>query len=235
MFQKSILLFLLTQVGSLCLAREACGQASMKDDSFQGAVYYRYESKNANGEKLLFPIEEEERDFDRSHILTKTLKGYGKSLVGNKDFWLDAEKQESWIIDHDSRTISTNPHPGTEEIVPLEFSKLPDVEICQHWCEVYFIRYVYRMEHMNMYLDNKPDTLSSTYYIARDMKMPNARKFAALQGNHNTLILDGRLDGVPLKVIMRRADGIVITIEATKVELRDGSQPWRLPDYTFQH
>jgi hypothetical protein len=229
---------LLLQVTHLCYlfcVNGACAQVPVNDYSFQGVVYYRYESKDAKGAKLLFPIEEEERDFDTNHILTKTLKGYGKSLIGNKDFWLDAEKGESLIIDHDSKTISINKHPGTEEIAPLEFSKLPDVEVCQYWCEVYFIKYVYRMEHMKMYLDNKPDTLSSIYYVAKDMKIPNARKFAALQGNHNTLILDGRFSGVPLRVIMKRADGIVTTIEAMKVEPKEMSQQLRLPDYAIQH
>ncbi len=102
-------------------------------------------------------------------------------------------------------------------------------------CEIYFIKYVHKMEYMKSYIDtSKPDTLSCTYYIAKDLKVSNSEIFARLQGNHNSKFLDGRFSGIALKVIVKKSSGIKIIIEATKVEKKNVQDIIKFPDYPLQ-
>jgi hypothetical protein len=211
------------------------GQTVESKSFFEGSVYYRYEQRDAKGNKVPFPIDEDELCFDEKHILARTIKGYGIALIGSKDVWLDAESKVALSINHDNQSISKMPDYEPEEILPIEFKKTGEVKVLDYLCDIYFIKYVNRMEYVKDMLGNLPDTVSCTYYIAKDLIIPHSDIFAALQGNHNSLILDGRFFCIPLKFEMKRGNGIVITIHAVKVEHGDMTKKLRLPDYPIQH
>lgn len=78
------------------------------------------------------------------------------------------------------------------------------------------------------------DTISCTYYNSKTLKIFQPSVFGSLQGNRNTLLIDGRYNGVPLKVILKRQHGSYIIIESEEIKEGQVTEFVKLPNYTFE-
>lgn len=185
---------------------------------FKGAIYYQYNSIDSNGDKFLFPIELEVEYYERFYRVNRVLKGESLEMIGDKGVLLDTKDDALYEVDYANQQIRKLAITQEDEIEELEFRKLNEVFLLDHLCDEFEIKYVYRMSYMNNYIStHSPDTLTCRYFIARDLKIANPVRFAKLQGNHNTKLLDGRFAGIPLKIITEKADGSSIVIEAIKI------------------
>lgn len=222
------MLTILIQIGQIPIFAQT-------EDYFEGVLYYKYYYTDSTRNKLSFPIEEDEEYRDKSHILFRAVKGESLMMTGKRDIYLDSEKKEIYRIDHDGKIITKIKNQGIEEINPIEYSKIGEANLIGYACEIYFIKYVHRMDYVSSYMqDQIADTVSCTYYIAKDIKVLAPEIFAKLQGNHNSKIIDGRFSGIALKIIRENSKGTRTIIEATKVEKRSVQHSIKLPLYTLQ-
>jgi len=202
---------------------------------FEGAVYYQYKSLDSNGDKLLFPIEEEVEYYDEFHRVNRVLRGESLMMIGDKGIYLDAKDNALYEVDYTSQRINKLEITREDKIEELEFRKLNEVYFLDYLCDEFEIRYVHKMSYMNNYNPAfSPDTLTRRYFIARDLKINDPVRFAKLQGNHNTKLLDGRFAGIPLKIITRKADGSEVAIEAIRIETNGVSIFDILKKFTFE-
>jgi len=186
--------------------------------TFRGAIYYQYKSTDLNGDKLFFPIEQEVEYYDQFYRVNRVLKGEIIEMIGDKGVLLDTKVDSLYEIDYANQQIRKLAITQEDEIEELEFRKLNEVFLLDHLCDEFEIKYVYKMSYMNNYISTRsPDTLTCRYFIARDLKIANPVRFAKLQGNHNTKLLDGRFTRVPLKIITQKANGSQVIIEAIKI------------------
>ncbi len=218
----------------ICIA--IAGQSQklpLNDIYFEGILRFKYTVIDANGRDLFFSTEEDEDYYDKNHLVHKTLKGRILDNIGNVEIHLDSEKKQLYRIDHEKRTINTLTKSDIELINPLEFKKVGETKLLGYQCDIFFIKYVHKMEYMKSFINIKPDTLSCTYYIAKDLKILNPEIFADLQGNHSTKLIDGRFSGIALKIIQEYLNGDKMIIEAISVEKRDMQDLISLPPYPF--
>lgn len=220
---------------SVCITTATQSQVPDLNYNFEGILSYTYLLLDSNENKLPFPIEEDEEYRNETRIINRVVKGESLRMIGNQDIYLDSEMNVAYQIDHDRKSITKILKTKVDQINPIEFVKLGETKIQNHLCDIYFIKYVHEMSYMKSISDfSHPDTVSCTFYIARYLKAPNQKKFAELQGNNNSKIIDGRFSGVTLKVIMSFSDGQKIVIDIKSIELREISDLVKLPPYAFK-
>jgi hypothetical protein len=226
---KTIVLILLLSVTSA-----AQSQGSKPDRYFEGILSYTYHLLDADGNNLPFPIEEDLEYRDENHILNRVIKGESIRMIGNQEIYLDSEMNEAYQIDHDGKSITKILKSKPEPINPIEFRKMGESTVLNYLCDIYRIQYIHEMRYMKSFFEIKPDTVTCTFYIARNLKAPNQKKFAELQGNNNGKIIDGRFPGITLKVIREHTDGQKMIIEIQSIEKREMNDFIKLPPYAFK-
>ncbi len=195
------------------------------DDVFEGTIQYSYRVTSATNTRLPFPISSEEVSIDENNILFSPSEG----LAFGRDIYLDKIKMRSYEIDHLNHTITRIDQQKVEIINPIEFKRIGSASLLDYQCEIYFLKYVHSFEYAGGFGDIKTDTLTCTYYIAPEVKILSAKFFSVLQGNNNSLLLDGRFESIPLKVVVLRSNGIKIVIEATRVSRKEITNSFLLP------
>jgi hypothetical protein len=209
--------------------------AAQTGSYFEGVLYTHCSRIDAQGKSSPFVWEEIERYYDENHILTRITKGRSLDNRDRSDIYLDIEKSRKLKINHDSHLISILSFGEAKDFPTLEFKKMGEEDFLGYACDVYFIKYVDRLEDIREIIGDVSDTLSCTYYIAKDLKIKNPKNFAKLQGNRSTNLLDGRFDGVALKIIMEHTNREKLVMMATKVEKRNVQEVMVLPPYPFRN
>ena len=199
-----------------------------QDKYFEGTVIYVTREFDKDGHQIQSPITKEKIFFSKSTIVTQFIQGAALSLYGNKQIYMNSEKRVRYRIDNDSKLIKKVGIVEIEKIEPLE-EKSTDEELIQGYkCDVHILQYVHRFESPNGITF---DTLSCTYFNSKTLKMFQPEVFGFLQGNKNSLFLDGRYDCIPLKVILKRRDGSKIVIESELIEQMNVDALLKLPEY----
>lgn len=199
---------------------------------FEGSITYSYKEFDKNGIKRIAAVEQEKIIFSKDVILSRTISGPILSYLKDFAVYLNSDKKIRYSIFYDEKAIEdVGIAKKMETINPIEEKALPEGEILGYRCDVHFIKYAHLMKHPDKYFY---DTLSCTYYNSKSLKVLKPEIFGMLQGNANSLILDGRYDGIPLKVIIKSQDGSTILIEGVEVTKMNVDEFVKLPDYTFK-
>ena len=199
---------------------------------FEGVITYKHQAFINEDKQTYSPIETEEVYHNERYLLRRVLSGRALSLAGNKDILLDAESFSRFQIDHDKHTFS--------ELItaePDDFKQFADIQLLEedtilgHTCRVYKFRYLLKSEVVTMYgVEVKIDTLNCEYFISTELKLCKPEVFARLQGYRNTKLLDGRFEGIPLKIITTNSNGFRLVVEAIKIDERKIDDFVRIPD-----
>jgi hypothetical protein len=204
---------------------------------FEGRITYQHKSLLKNGDIELFPIDKEQTYFRKGQVLNRVISGFIKERVGNKPIYLDTEKMLRYQIDNEEKVINDLGHERDLELIkPIEFKQLNRARILNENCDVYFIKYVHNYDSMSFDgSKNRIDTLRCTYFISSEMKIFNPKKIAYLTANRSSKFIDGRFDGIPLRVVIERSTGRKFIIEAVKIEKQDFSLFVDLPKYPIKN
>jgi len=200
---------------------------------FEGTMTYSNREFDKNGREMPTPVTKERYFLTRNVILVKTLAGPIILAIGKVDVYLNATENVKYSIDHDNEVIKkSNISTGIQSIQPIEEYVMGEENFRGHLCELHFIKYVH--------LFNGPfgivkDTVSCTYYNSVNSKVFNLKVFTALQENRNSLLLDGRYEGLPLKVIIKRQDNSQLVIECLEVKQMSIDDFVKLPTYKFEN
>lgn len=95
------------------------------------------------------------------------------------------------------------------------------------------IESIYR-DRYEFYTGERVDTVSCTYYISKGLKLYLPLTFAQLQSNNNTKFIDGRFDGIPLKIIWEHLDNSRVVGEAINIEKMKVNEQMKLPNYPIK-
>lgn len=212
----------------MCLFQMTC-IAQSKKDYFEGVVTFSIKEFDGFGNPVEVPVDKQEIFFTEHVILTRHISGILLLMSEPVDISLNSLENAKYLIDHANKTIKKmQPPADVEEIVPIEETKLDDEEINGHQCEVTKIKYVHR--YPGPY-GEVSDTLTCTYYNSKTLTLTKPKTFALLQGNRNTLLLDGRYNGLPLKIVYIKNDGAVTQIQAEVIKPANVEEKVKLPDY----
>lgn len=198
-------------------------------DYFEGVVTYTIKEFDRWGNAVELPVDKEEVFFGHDIILTRHTSGLFLLMSERVDVYLCARENVKYLVNHTTmRTKKMRPPADVEIITPIEEMKLYDEEVNGYPCEVNRIMYVHRYTGP---FGETADTLNCTYYNSKALKISKPNVFALLQGNRNTLLLDGRYAGFPLKVVYSKSDGSVTSIESVLIKQIAVDQQVKLPDY----
>jgi hypothetical protein len=201
-----------------------------KINAFEGTIQYSYLVTNSKNVRLPFPLITERVFIDEDNILFSPIDG----VAAGKDIYLSKVKAKAYEIDHLNLSVKIFNQQYLDVINPIEYKKSGNAFILNHKCEVFYLKYVHSLEYLKQFLASKSDTLTCIYYVPEDLRIPNLTHFAQLQGNNNSLLLDGRFETIPLKVEIIRSSGIKIIIQAEKIESKEVSEKFLLPlNYSF--
>lgn len=199
--------------------------------NFRGVVRYKYTDFNGEGKNILSPIETQDIFYNESHKLVRNVSGFVKDRVGNEDYYFDADKMVRYKINHNSRTIRNIGIENDVEVIhPLDYRKIGSAPVLNFLCDIYLLKYVheFKINTATGQTETK-DTLQCTIYSSIDLKMARAKDFAHIEGNRNSILLDGRFEGIILKVIRERKDHSKTVIEAINIEWKEMSEGTMLP------
>ncbi len=192
---------------------------SQTESYFEGVVYSKCIAVDAHGKELPFPWDKSVEYYDKHRIIIRITED---TQSESSDVCLDSKKRGLYKINHDYSTVTRLADREAKDIPVLEFKKIGEEKLLGYKCDVYFLKYIDRLEFVNEVIGpTSPDTLSCTYYIAQELKIYKPDVLAKLQGNGNTKLLDGRFTGVTLKVVQRHTTGESLIIETTKLERMD--------------
>ncbi len=209
-------------------------QSKGQEKAFQGAVTYSNKEFDKDGKLVSSLVDIEKYFFSNEKIVVKTVSGPQTLILGNVDVYLDAVNFKRYSINHDRGAINIVPAPTVpEEIIALEEAKLTEDVINGYKCKVHFIKYAHQFT--GPYGNQIIDTLSCTYHVSEVMKIPNLKIFAKLQGNKNSLFVDGRFQGLPLKVVLKRNNGSKIVLECIDVKEMNVDLFTKLLDYRIEN
>lgn len=214
------------------LLLSVCEPALTQVDPFEGSITYNHRTFTKEGTETLSAIETEEVYFNSRFMMRRVLSGQTLTLTGNRDILLDSDSFKRFQIDHDKHTFSE-----LDAAQPDDFKQFADMQLHEedtilgHTCEVYKFRYLLKSEVVTMYgVEMKIDTLNCEYFISTELKLSKPEVFARLQGYRNTKLLDGRFEGIPLKIITTNSNGFRLVIEAVKIEERKIDDFVRIPE-----
>lgn len=199
---------------------------------FEGVITYKHQAFIKEDQQTYSAIETEEVYLSKGYFLRRVLSGRALTLTGNRDILLNAENFTRFQIDHDKQTFSE-----LDVAHPDDFKQFSDIQLLKedtilgHTCSVYKFNYLLRSEVVTKYgVEVKMDTLNCEYFISTKFKLNKPEVFARLQGYRNTKLLDGRFEGIPLKIITTNSNGFRLVIEAVKIEERKIDDFVRIPD-----
>ncbi|MCA4900619.1 MAG: hypothetical protein ACK514_13015 [Bacteroidota bacterium] len=199
---------------------------------FNGAITYQYKSYSADGKQELFPINLEETYFFENKILNKVTSGLLKSRR-NVSILIDTEKMIRYQIDYDQEVINDlggEKYPETINLI--SFNKLTNQVIRGERCNVYNLSYLHSYDSASIDgSKNKTDTLKCEYFISTKLRLKSPEKLAFITGNRSSKFIDGRFDGIPLKVVINNSSGFRIVIEAVKIDSTNVSKAVELPNF----
>lgn len=197
--------------------------------NFIGSVTYSIKEFDGDGRERLTPVTAEKYFFGESAVLNKVLSGSQLFLIGNVDICMDISSHSIFKINHEERIVKNI--SGTiqsEEITPINEYTLESTFVSKQKCNVNFLTYAHKLL---MPTDKSIDTLSCTFYHSQRFDIPYKKQLAKLQGNRNTLFLDGRYQGLPLKVVLIRQDSSKIVIEAIDIKEMSVEEYVKIPGY----
>ena len=188
---------------------------------FTGTITYKYTRTNLEGKILSFPQDVESVYISDSKILVQIISGQIKHFV-EYDLLLDLSTNRCYQVNHQEKTITEVAIQKSKDLNFEHHEQPSQRKILNHECtEIIFKR-----------LDvHSGDTVNYTYYFNQNFQKKNLRDFAILQGNSNTLFLDGRFEKLPLRIEMRYPNGEVITIEAINFSRQDHHSSFSYPSY----
>jgi len=191
--------------------------------TFEGIVTYSHHDLDNQGNSIINPINSESLYLTKEKILNRVTSGELMNFTGQTALCFDAVSMKRYKIDYDRRIVADiGAEKNIEILNVLVFEKLKDEIVLSLPCDVFLLKYVHDFEAMGQYgKEIKSDTLNTKYFISKHYKIINIKTFAILQGNRNTKLIDGRFEGVPLKIEIKRGDGSLTTILATKLESRN--------------
>jgi hypothetical protein len=203
----------------ITIAIKSFGQSAI----FEGIVTYSHIDNSLVNVSMKNPIEIEKVFFSEQKMLNRVTKGDLLSFTGNTALFFDASSLKRHKINYDQKSVvDIGEEKDKEKLNVIVFEKLKDENILSFPCDVFLLKYVHSFEAIGNYgSEIESDTLTTKYYISKDYKIPNVKTFAALQGNKNTKLLDGRFECVPLKIEIKRSDKSQTTILAIHVEMRN--------------
>jgi hypothetical protein len=203
--------------------------------TFKGYITYNIKENDANGKSKLALVSKERYYFSNNAIIAKVLDGPQLFVLGKIDVYLDAERGLRYSIDYDNKLIENAPAPSDPQIIkPIEERLVGEGEILGQMCEIHFLKYVQYLP-VPPYGGTRADTVSCTYYNSKFYQVAFIKQFCYLQGNRNSYFLDGRYQGIPLKIIRKKGDGSEIILECEEVKEIDVSEFVKLPNYPIKN
>ncbi|MFM9837913.1 MAG: hypothetical protein ACKVOQ_06590 [Cyclobacteriaceae bacterium] len=202
----------------IIIAIRGFGQSS----TFEGIVTYSHVDNSLVDISMKNPIDIETVYFSAEKMINRVTQGDLLSVTGNTALFFDASSMKRYKINYDRKSIvDIGEEKDKETMNVIVMEKLKDEKILSFLCNVFLLKYVHSFEAIGSYgPEVKSDTLTTKYYVSKDYKIQNVKAFAILQGNRNTKLLDGRFEGVPLKIEIKRQDRSQTTILAVNVEVR---------------
>jgi len=196
---------------------------SLQSEFFEGIITYRHSELDYAGRASQTAIDLEEVFFSKHRMLNSVIKGDLLELVGSHAILFDCVQMKRYKVDYQRMTLNDiGIEPELEVIVPLAFEKQEDEPVLEYMCSVYMIKYVHSYKLASTFgSENQSDTLITRFYIGKEFNSPCLKEFAALQGNRNTKLLDGRFEGIPLKIVIKRTNGSLTTIQAINVQKKN--------------
>jgi hypothetical protein len=192
--------------------------------TFEGIVTYSHVEDGLINKRLESPIKCEKVYFSKEKMLNRVTEGDLLSFTGNTALFFDAIRMKRLKINYDRKTVTDIGEEKDLEILNvIVFEKLKKEEVVLSIaCDVFLLKYVHSFEAVGDFgKEIRTDTLLTRYYISKSHKISNVKSFSVLQGNRNTKLIDGRFDGIPLKIEINRNDGSRTTILATHIETRN--------------
>lgn len=210
-------------------------QSSYSDPKyFEGIVTYNFKEFDSKGNILTTPINKERFFFKKGIILNEIIDGIHLLKFGNEQVYIDTEKKIRLVINNDQKFIK---NIGIETVIQnvnaIEEKKLNEEKVLGHPCNVTFLKYVHKF--MNPFGKEVSDTLSCTYYTSKQHKIFQPEVYGLIQGNRNSLVLDGRFKGIPLRVIIRRTDNSNMIIESSGLKETKVDDFIKLPSYPLNN
>lgn len=213
----------------ICILVLPLCRAYCQDHFFEGRITYQIREFDERGRPMAPPISREEMYVKETVCLTKPVEGQFLDLFDQVDTYLDAQKNVRYSINHTQHYIrSIGPSQEVTEYELLENRRDGEEQVQGQVCDVYVIKYAREYDAL---LNLGIDTLRCRYYVSKDLKMPHRKEFALLNGNRNSLLLDGRFEGIVLKLVIERKNKSHLEMIATEIKKMPVDEFIRLPDY----
>jgi hypothetical protein len=213
----------------LCILFLPLCAANSQDAFFEGRITYLTREFDEQGKQVASPITREEMYLKGTICVIKPVAGQFLDIFDQVDTYLDAQKKLRYGINHTQHFIrNIGPSPEVYEYQLLENRREGEVQVNGLACDLYIIKYA---RDYDAILNLATDTLRCYYYVSKEWKMPHGREFALLNGNKNSLLLDGRFEGIVVKLLIERKNKSRLEVTATKIEKMDAEEFIRLPDY----
>jgi hypothetical protein len=189
---------------------------------FEGVVLYENTSVDGLGTKQMIPVEQELVTLAGDKMLFKPTKGMAVSIVN--EVLLDVAAKAVFEIDHNAKKIY--------QLAPME----RDVHLMKYvetQKDTFLLGRKCIVKVFKQYDVHFLDTAQITYWLAPSLQINKVADFAQLQGNRNTLLVDGSLEYLPLMIRIRFNTGRQIIKKALNIaEKHHLKSELALPNYS---
>jgi hypothetical protein len=184
---------------------------------FEGIITYKHSEIDSHGNPSKGAIDYEDVFFANQKMLNQVTDGDLLEIIGSHAILFDCNKMKRYRVDY-KRLNLIEIEPDVEEINQLSFTRELDEKVLDYTCHVYLLKYIHSYNIVTGFgEEERLDTLTTRYYVSPDLVVPCIKEFAALQGNRNTKLLDGRFEGIPIKIMIERTNGSRTLIEAQNI------------------
>jgi Domain of unknown function (DUF4412) len=200
---------------------------------FEGVLQYKIRKIDVEGNEVPF-VWSSSREYhskDKLVINTRETRFDGEDF----DMILDSKKEVLFKVNHEHKTITRSADREIFEFTTLEFKKIGEEKVLGYNCDVFFLKYIDKLKTIKEIISVAPDTLACMYYISQDLKINNPKTLAKLQGYRNTKLLDGRFEGITMKVIQKHTNGESLLMEVVKLEEANVEEKVKFSSYTTQN
>jgi Domain of unknown function (DUF4412) len=200
---------------------------------FEGVLHYKIRKLDVEGNEgpFVWNSSREYHSKDKLVINTQVARLDGEDF----DMVLDSKNEAIFKVNHEHRTIKRMAERKISEFTTLEFKKIGEEKVLGYNCDVFFLKYIDKLETIKEIINAPPDTLACMYYIAQELKINKPKVLAKLQGHGNTKLLDGRFEGITMKVIQKHTNGESLLMEVVKLEKADVEEKIKFSSYTTQN
>ena len=171
---------------------------------FEGYIDYEYSEKDKNGFSFVPPLYQSYKLYLQPNILLRAIKQPEELDPGFNRVYSHAVRKIQYLFTGEQMVKSYNLETNLKPLNVIEERKEGEIDTLGQKCEVNFIKYV--MQYEGIQGEIIIDTLSSTFYCSKKYKFQNIKIFAGLNKNRNLLLLDGRYEGIPVKVVVRQSN-----------------------------